>query len=107
IVSKDFQPRGPFDRLGVRYRSLEEDGFKLIVDSEGGQWLFRPIEDPSESQELSERYPEVKAALLASLATLVEAYGLGKLDRETVDPIAPEELDPEVRERLKSLGYLQ
>jgi len=103
-VTKGFQPRNDFDRIGVRYRALEEDGWKLVVDSTGRSWLFRPQEDPLEPRDLTAEHPEIAARLAARLAALVEAYGLGALDGEPRDA-GDVELDPEVRERLRALGY--
>ncbi len=105
LVTPAFKPRNPFDRLGVRYRSLEEDGWKLIVDSEGFSWLFRPEEDPPESRDLGADHPEVVERLTAKLSALVEIYGLGPLDAETTVPADEIDLDPAVRERLRALGY--
>jgi arylsulfatase A-like enzyme len=97
-------PSNVFDRTGVRYRSLEEDGWKLIVDSEGSSWLFRPLSDTAESRNLVTDYPEVAARLSASLASIVEVYDLGPLDNQIAGP--PDlELDAQEREQLRALGY--
>lgn len=106
IVAKDFKPRDDFDRLNVRYRSLEEDGFKLVVDSTGKSWLFQPEADPSESRDLSAEHPEMVRRLTESLHLLVEGYGLGELDREVDGDGEEREIDPEVRKRLEALGYV-
>jgi len=105
FLLKNYRPYGVFDRLGVRYRSLEEDGWKLIVDSEGGQWLFCPREDPTEARNLIADHPQVAERLAAHLATLVDAYGLGPLDQEPRVLTDAAELDPEMREQLRMLGY--
>lgn len=105
LEAPDFVPRSPFDRLGVRYRALEEDGYKLIVDSTGRQWLFEPLADPSESVDLAAEHPEVVERLSRRLETLVEGYGLGALDRRLAESDA--EIDPKVREKLRALGYVQ
>jgi arylsulfatase A-like enzyme len=105
MAAKGFQPRSEFDRLGVRYRAIEEDGFKLVIDSTGLRWLFRPQADPSETTNLASQYPEVVADLEAKLAFLVDSYRLGPIDGEATD--SPDvELDPAVEERLRALGYL-
>jgi len=106
MVAEGFEPRSMFDRIGVRYRSLEdEDGWKLIVDSVGTRWLLRPREDPNELTNLAEKHPEVVERLEARLSTLAEAYGFDALDAELSDPDEDVELDPEVREQLRALGY--
>ncbi len=105
-LQAEFTPSNVFDRLGVRYRSLEEEGWKLIVDSEGSRWLFRPREDPAESRNLVGEYPEVAASLTTNLSTLVEAYDLGALGAEiAADPSIQLELDSHEREQLRALGY--
>lgn len=103
-VTGGFKPRNDFDRIGVRYRALEEDGWKLVVDSTGRSWLFHPREDPLESRDLTAEHPEIAARLAARLAALVEAYGLGALDGPPRDA-GDVEIDPDVRERLRALGY--
>ncbi len=106
MVAEGFEPRSMFDRIGIRYRSIEdEDGWKLIVDSVGTRWLLRPREDPTELTNLADEHPEVVERLAARLLTLVEAYGLGALDAELSDSGDDVELDPEVREQLRALGY--
>jgi arylsulfatase A-like enzyme len=97
-------PTHAFDRTGVRYRALEEDGWKLIVDSEGSSWLFRPRQDPAESRNLIADYPEVAARLTASLASIVETHDLGPLDAQLTGSTGLE-LDPQEREQLRALGY--
>jgi arylsulfatase A-like enzyme len=97
--------RNVFDRFGVRYRSLEEDGWKLIVDCQGSRWLFRPRDDPAESRNLIEDFPEVAARLTANLASMVEAYDLGALDRDLDLPATDLGLDAQEREQLRALGY--
>ncbi len=105
MVSNGFKPRHVFDRLGMRYRSIEEDGWKLIVDSEGSHWLFRPLADPAESTNLAMEHPEVVERLATHLAALVDAYGLPALD-EASEPLSRQVvLDAPTRERLEALGY--
>lgn len=106
LEAPDFQPRSLFDRLRVRYRSLEEDGFKLIVDSTGKRWLFEPLKDPDESVNLIDARPDVAERLEQRLAELVAAKELGALDRPLTAGESPE-LDAETREHLRALGYVQ
>ncbi len=106
LEAPDFKPRSPFDRLRVRYRALEEDGFKLIVDSTGERWLFEPLVDPSESVNLADERPDVVERLSRRLDAWVETHGLGALDRQLATDKAAG-IDPEVRERLRALGYVQ
>lgn len=105
LEAPDFSPRSAFDRLRVRYRALEEDGYKLIVDSTGRRWLFEPVADPSETVDLAAEHPEVVERLSRRLEALVEGYRLGALDRQLA--VSEDEVDPEVRERLRALGYVQ
>ena len=106
LLNEGFKHRDFFDRLGVRYRSIEEDGWKLVVDSEGHRWLFKPEEDPAEDHNLLDEFPEIAEKLTATMETLVEAYGLVPLDAELGEAgEGGTELDPEVQERLRALGY--
>ena len=110
LVPGSYAETGPFDRLGIRYRSLEEDGWKLVVDSEDNRWLFRPQDDPAESVNLADQHPEKVEELVQSLNTVVTAYSLGEIDAESLTPggaNSGKELDPEVKERLRALGYAQ
>ncbi len=102
-----YKPQGPFDQLNVRYRALEEDGWKLIVDSTGNQWLYRPRSEPEELVNHADAEPEVVARLAARLEAVVKGLGLGDIDAEKLGPGGDVELDPAARERLKALGYVQ
>jgi arylsulfatase A-like enzyme len=102
-----YKEKGPFDRLGVRYRAFEEEGWKLVEDSEGNRWLFRPEEDPEETQDLAGAYPDRVARLASKREAVTRALGLGALDADKLGPGGHVALDPAARERLKSLGYLQ
>lgn len=105
MLSKEFKSRDVFDRLNVRYRSLEEDGWKLITDSEGYRWLFRPREDPEEMRNLIDDYPDVAERLSGILDVLVQTYGLIELDADSIDG-GKVNLDPAAKERLRALGYI-
>jgi arylsulfatase A-like enzyme len=102
-----YKEQGPFDRLGVRYRAFEEDGWKLVEDSEGNRWLFRPEEDPEETKDLAGAHPDRVARLASTRETVTRGLGLGALDAEKLGPGGHIELDPAARERLKVLGYIQ
>lgn len=106
LVPGTYKPQTPFDQIGVRYRALEEGGWKLIVDSRGNEWLYRPREDPEELHDYANEKPDVKARLAASLAEIVGGLGLGDINAETLGPGGNVELDPAAKERLKALGYV-
>ncbi len=102
-----YKEQGPFDRLGVRYRAFEEEGWKLVEDSEGNRWLFRPEEDPEETKDLAGAHPDRVARLASTRETVTRGLGLGALDADKLGPGGHIELDPAARERLKALGYVQ
>lgn len=106
-VFGDWQPTHPFDRLGMRWRSLEENGWKLVVSSEDEDWLFRPRDDPQELHDLSDEHPEIAERLHQHLDALEAAYRLGALDRDL--DVSSEDvpvMDEETLEQLRELGYL-
>jgi len=91
----------------VRYRSIEEDGWKLVEDERGNRWLFRPAGDADEQSDLTKDHPDVVSRLAAARETLVRGLGLGPMNAKTLGPGGNVKLDPAARERLKSLGYVQ
>lgn len=76
-------------------------------DSTGRRWLFRPVQDRTESRNLAIEHPEIVERLTTKLQTLVEDFGLGAIDGEAVVREPESEIeDPAVREGLRSLGYV-
>jgi arylsulfatase A-like enzyme len=102
-----YKEHGPFDRMGVRYRALEVDGWKLVEDSLGHRWLFQPGEDPDELDDRAKARPELAARLSLELDSVVKGLGLGDINAEKLGPGGHVALDPAARERLRSLGYVQ
>jgi arylsulfatase A-like enzyme len=107
MIPGTYKEQGPFDRLSVRYRAFEENGWKLVEDSEGNRWLFRPEEDPEETKDLSGARPDLVAQLASRREMLIRGLGLGALDAEKLGGGGHVELDPAAREGLKALGYIQ
>ncbi|MDP3939318.1 MAG: sulfatase [Deltaproteobacteria bacterium] len=107
IIPGTYKPQGPFDQMEVRYRALEEDGWKLIVDEKGNRWLFRPALDPGEETNLADKHPDVVARLARSQEQIVKGLGLGAIDAEKLGPGGDVELDPAAHDALKALGYVQ
>lgn len=81
--------------------ALLKDDFHLVYDRRLGRpELFRYRQDPLEINDLSAREPEVTEAMVRDLARVV-----GSLEARRVDAAASR-IEPEVAERLRSLGYL-
>jgi len=85
--------------------TIVEGRWKLIRDLAGGRtMLFDLSADPGEQVRIEADRQEMVTRLLAQLDTWREA------NRALHDKIRPEEtapLDPEIREKLRSLGYIQ
>jgi hypothetical protein len=69
-----------------------EDGFKLVLSrKEGTRRLFDIRSDPRETQDVASTFPQLVVALAKGLEQRVETLGI----------------PPEVRERVRSLGYVE
>jgi arylsulfatase A-like enzyme len=93
-------------RGGRRYRSFRLVGWKLVLDSKGGTYLFDLGHDPGETKDIAAAQPAATARLRADLARWEGGLGLPALDA----PIAAGQalpVDPAARERLRALGYVQ
>jgi arylsulfatase A-like enzyme len=93
------------EHLGTPSAALRQDGFTLIVYPEGQpSELYDLREDPGETRDLASRMPDRVDLLEMRLQELAgdlerQAAGLGTRPEE-------EELDPELLEQLRSLGYV-
>lgn len=90
------------DRYPIRLRGLRTAGWKyLFREDDGSEELYRLSDDPDEQNNLvrleTERLVELRQAFREALADGVEA-----------DTPAPSQADdPETRERLRALGYVE
>ncbi len=93
----------PLPRLspGGGWRALIEGPYKYLESTQGVRLLFDLERDPGESDDLSQREPERAAALGARL----DAYLASLPDPPAAGPVR--DVDPETREALESLGYLE
>ncbi len=82
----------------VRWR-----GWKLVVEGERRR-LFDLRQDPQERKNVYDFHREEALDLERALQTVLERFGHGSVDVEAVD-LEGEEME-EIRERLRSLGYL-
>ncbi|MDP6529832.1 MAG: sulfatase [Gemmatimonadota bacterium] len=81
-------------------KSWIEDSWK-VVSGPGGTELFDLAADPGETRNLAVTLPEKADSLLAAAA---RALGSGM--EEEVSDRPPEDLDPELADRLRALGYI-
>jgi hypothetical protein len=108
-------PRGEFCFLGPggvkdffsgiqgKRRALRTDGWKIIFTprrSEGQFELYDLLRDPGETHNLMQIRPDVGEGMKARLLEWVIAAEQGRREEETV-PVTPE-----MRDRLKAMGYL-
>lgn len=83
---------------GREQKSLEVEGWKVIVDHEGRPTgLYDRIEDPGERQNLLAEDPGRASTLAAQLHAIL--VGAGNREREVL------EIDDATREQLRTLGY--
>lgn len=90
----------PYLRL---IRSLRVGSHKLIWGSDGKHELYNVVEDPAETRDLLEVEPELAVTLAARLEALVKEH-----ERAAGGSSAPTgEVDPEVEQSLRELGYVR
>lgn len=77
------------------------EGWKLVRSPNRKARLFRPEQDPNETNDLS----EVHSQIADSLTTLLDAYALRKV--KVAGTASANGLDRATRESLKALGYIQ
>ncbi len=88
-------------RIDRRMKMLRTPHHKLIRYEDGGTEVYDLLRDPGELEDLSETQPELRDQLLGQLEAWMAAQG---------NNAAPEPLeisDPETREQLRSLGYIE
>jgi arylsulfatase A-like enzyme len=95
----------PVQNPAVRVRTYRAGQLKLVETSKGSALLFDLATDPGETRDLSDSRRADLARLQGELDTWSAALALPPLDA-TVEPGAEPELDPEARERLRALGYV-
>ncbi len=95
--------RPPLSAFLRRIRSLRVGPHKLIWGSDGRHELYDVAADPGETRDLIAQEPEIAARLQERLAAIVaeHAVELAESDARAV------ELDPEVEESLRELGYVR
>lgn len=89
----------------VRIRTYRVGSLKLVETSKGASLLFDLASDPGEENDLSDVRRGDVARLQGELDVWSAALALPPLDAE-LGPGAEPELDPEARERLRALGYV-
>jgi arylsulfatase A-like enzyme len=97
-MSETLEPDDPAEQL----MAMDDGRFKLIRTLGGRAWMFDRRRDPGEQVDLSDKVPAVRRRLARALdAQLAAARAAG--GRQAT----PRTLDPKLRERLESLGYLR
>jgi len=94
------------EHLGRPSASLR-DGHRTLVlylDEEGGSGLYDPIADPAEIRNLADLEPERVREMEEALRRF--AAVLERQARDLGEGREPEALDPELMDRLRSLGYV-
>jgi arylsulfatase len=86
--------------------SVRTDRWRLVTDSDRDQsWLFDLEHDPSELANLADRFPEVATRLRKKIR---EQHEVDVALREVVSgDVEATDMDPELREELKALGYIE
>jgi arylsulfatase A-like enzyme len=92
--------------MRVRIRSYRAGQMKLITTSAGDSMLFDLTTDPDEQIDLADTHPEDLARLQQELLLWRGALGLPRIDRSIEAGETPE-LDAEMQERLRALGYVE
>jgi arylsulfatase A-like enzyme len=94
-------PGVDMSRYDVALKALRQGEFKYIVDSEGNEALYRLVEDPHEQRDVASAYPAVVSDLRARLDDMA-----GMPTASQLPPSDIPETDPELLQRLRSLGYV-
>jgi arylsulfatase A-like enzyme len=90
----------------MRY-ALTGTEWKLVHDSVEGSRLFRISEDPYELEDVSEGHPDVVSSLEKILLGEMERQKRRRAELLSGRPDVDEDVDPEVLDQLKSLGYVR
>jgi arylsulfatase A-like enzyme len=92
-----------FDTASIdhRMRMLRTERHKLIWTDDGRVELYDLLDDPEELHDLSGRAPELRDSLLARLEGWMAAQ------QESARPLPLDLSDPQTREQLRALGYIE
>jgi arylsulfatase A-like enzyme len=91
------------DQYPEKYHGVRGSRWKYLVrSSDGAEELYDRRADPAEAHNLAEREPEI----LAELRSVFAAALRGAREAAAPPAVAPPD-DPEVRERLRALGYVE
>jgi arylsulfatase A-like enzyme len=81
-------------------RAIRTREWKLIRGSDGSKRLFNVTDDPDERHGRAEEHPEKVAELESKLDDWLDSF-------EHATDQSDVEMDPETKERLEDLGYIQ
>lgn len=98
----------PLLRNDVRMRMYRSGPWKLVETSGEGDFLFDLAADPDEERNLATEKASDLARVQAELAAWRATMGIPPLDADLARGAAPAgEMDPEAKERLRALGYVE
>ncbi|MFN2426812.1 MAG: sulfatase [Candidatus Binatia bacterium] len=102
----------PLLRSDVRLRAYRSGPLKFVQTSKGQDFLedflFDLADDPDELRNVAAERPADLARVKGELETWRAAMGIPPLDAEVATGAAPVgEMDPEVQEKLRALGYVE
>jgi arylsulfatase A-like enzyme len=86
-------------RFQRQLRSVRQGGYKLFTASDGHEELYHVAVDPLELHDIIRSAPEIAARLRLLLSDYEK--------RRRPSSQGPRELDPETRDALKALGYVE
>lgn len=98
-VMREHYPRGDFSRYDRSLFSIRSSEWKYIGASNGVDELYNVVEDPEETQNVIERFPEVSGNLRGKLDTWKEGFAEGGEDSDDAH------ISAEIKEQLEALGY--
>ncbi len=103
--AQSLQDSDPLFRSDLRFRAYRVGNRKLVQSSDDSVLLFDLGEDPDELRDVVARRPDDLEQLRSELQDWSAVLGLPAIDA-VVDTGEAPDLDPEARERLKALGYV-
>jgi arylsulfatase A-like enzyme len=106
VLSQEASNYEKREARGLRYAFTGRE-WKLIHDAGGRSRLFRVSEDPHELEDVADLHPGVASSLEKLLLESVKRQKQRRGELLAGRPAVDEDVDPEVLEQLRSLGYVR